>query len=69
MVTEAISGAVVSHILVDIDDGRWSTNTDAAGFFRIADVSVGNHLIRFRGIGFSLATEQITVAPNGTAVV
>ena len=66
-VVDARSGAGIDKVLVLIEDGGPSTQTDATGAFRLASVSPGPHKLYVSVVGYILVRRDVQVPP-GTVV-
>jgi len=66
-VVDARTGAGIDKVLVLIEDGGPSTQTDATGAFSLAAVSPGPHKLYVSVVGYILVRRDVEVAP-GAAV-
>jgi TonB-dependent SusC/RagA subfamily outer membrane receptor len=63
-VIDARTSQGVARATVQLDDGRLGTVTGDDGRFRVANVSVGAHVVAIRRIGYGLARQSITVSAD-----
>lgn len=65
-VIDARTGVGIAKVLVLVEDGGPSTQTDATGAFRMSPVSPGNHKLYISVIGYILIRREIQVPAGST---
>jgi TonB-linked SusC/RagA family outer membrane protein len=66
-IVDAESGAPVAAADVWLDGTRWRTQTATDGRFVLASVAEGEYTLRVRRIGYTLASQAVTVRAGETA--
>ncbi len=68
-VVDARTGAGIDKVLVLVENGGPSTQTDGTGAFRIAPVAAGSHKLYISVVGYILVRRDVQVPAGGVADV
>jgi hypothetical protein len=68
-VVDARTGAGIEKVLVLVEDGGPSTQTDATGAFRVAPISAGRHRLYVSVVGYILVRREVQVPAGGSVDV
>ena len=65
-VVDVRTGTGIEKVLVLVEDGGPSTQTDATGAFRLASVTPGSHRLYISVVGYILVRRDVQVSAGGT---